>query len=166
MHACVNLVKNIYPEYLHSILTCRVQELAAALAAAQEKEEGGEGEKRPAIYNVEAIHDKLEDVAWSEDRPWDETLAVTSSAPTAVVNVDDDLERELAFYNQALEAAKTAIGRFEEAGLTWQRPPDYYAEMVKSDEHMAKVKEQLLFEQKQIEESEKRWVGCACVQWT
>jgi len=32
---------------------------------------------------------------------------------------------------QALEAAKTAIGRFEAAGISWQRPADYYAEMVR-----------------------------------
>lgn len=59
---------------------------------------------------------------------------------------------------QALEAAKSAIGRFEAAGAAWRRPTDYYAEMVKSDEHMAKVKEQLLFEQRQIEAAEQRWV--------
>lgn len=133
---------------------------------------------------------------------------------------------------QALEAAKTAIGRFEAAGIAWQRPADYYAQMVrcwlhtaacdcflvaagvaaprlaarrpadcctevvrlpltlgqaapcqqlpirlpldsacqpknhiprstnclqvKSDEHMAKVKEQLLFEKQQIEAAEQR----------
>lgn len=34
---------------------------------------------------------------------------------------------------QALEAAKTAIGRFEAAGIAWQRPADYYAEMVRFD---------------------------------
>jgi rRNA-processing protein EBP2 len=57
---------------------------------------------------------------------------------------------------QALDAAKTAINRFEQAGTTWQRPPDYYAEMVKSDDHMARVKEQLLFETKKIEDSSQR----------
>jgi len=61
-------------------------------------------------------------------------------------------------HSQALEAAQTAIERFEAAGLAWQRPTDYYAEMVKSDEHMAKVKEQLLFEKQQIEAAEQRWV--------
>lgn len=40
---------------------------------------------------------------------------------------------------QALAAAQTAIRRFEAAGVPWLRPYDYYAEMVKSDEHMAKV---------------------------
>ena len=44
------------------------------------------------------------------------------------------------------------MGRFEEAGISWQRPTDYYAEMVKSDDHMTRVKEQLMFERNQIEE--------------
>ncbi|KAL4419941.1 hypothetical protein ABPG75_007039 [Micractinium tetrahymenae] len=136
-------------------------------AGSDEEEEDAEGEEggggggggeplRQAIYNVEALHDKLEDIAWSEEQPWEESLALTSTAPTAVANAEDDLERELAFYNQALEAAQTAVQRFEAAGLAWQRPADYYAEMVKSDEHMAKVKEQLLFEKQQIEAAEQR----------
>lgn len=49
-----------------------------------------------------------------------------------------------------------AIKRFEAAGIPWQRPPDYYAEMVKSDEHMAKVKDRLMYEQQQIEQAEER----------
>lgn len=158
------------------------EELAAALAVQRERaargggaalgpagsdgeEEGEDGEEggrgggaplRHAIYNVDALHDKLEDIAWSEEQPWEESLALTSPVPTAVANAEDDLERELAFYNQALEAAQTAVQRFEAAGLAWQRPADYYAEMVKSDEHMAKVKEQLLFEKQQIEAAEQR----------
>lgn len=80
----------------------------------------------------------------------------SSASSRQVPNVEDDLARELAFYNQALAAAQAAIGRFESAGVPWLRPPDYYAEMVKSDEHMAKVKEQLMFEQRQIELAEER----------
>ncbi|GLC34406.1 hypothetical protein PLESTB_000731900 [Pleodorina starrii] len=111
---------------------------------------------RQAIYNVDAMHEKLEDIGWTSEVDWDETLAVTTEQPTVVENVEDDLARELAFYNQALSAAQHAIRRFEEAGAPWLRPLDYYAEMVKSDEHMAKVKEQLMFEQKQIEAAEER----------
>ena len=40
--------------------------------------------------------------------------------------------------------------------MPWSRPTDYYAEMVKSDGHMAKIKEQLMHEQRRIEESEER----------
>lgn len=39
-------------------------------------------------------------MAWTGQQPWEEGLVVTSLEPTAVADVDDDLERELAFYNQ------------------------------------------------------------------
>lgn len=110
---------------------------------------------REPIYNTESLHDKLEDIAW-EDAEWVETQTITSGERCQVDNVDDDLARELAFYNQALAAAQEAIGRFDEAGLPWLRPVDYYAEMIKSDSHMSKVKEQLMHEQKQIEQGEQR----------
>ena len=57
---------------------------------------------------------------------------------------------------QALASAQTAIKKFEAAGVPWMRPLDYYAEMVKSDEHMNKVKETLMHEQQAIELAEER----------
>ena len=67
---------------------------AAALAAA------GSKAQRPRINNAEALEEALEEIAWPAEAPWDEAQAVTSQTPTHVANVDDDLERELAFYNQ------------------------------------------------------------------
>lgn len=60
---------------------------------------------------------------------------------------------------QALAAAQQAIRKFEKAGTPWQRPPDYYAEMVKSDDHMAKVKQQLMHETQQMEAVEQRYIS-------
>lgn len=59
---------------------------------------------------------------------------------------------------QALEAAKQAVATFKDSDIKWRRPDDYYAEMVKSDEHMLRVKEQLNFETQKIEAAEERWV--------
>lgn len=42
------------------------------------------------------------------------------------------------------------------AGVAWKRPTDYYAEMVKSDGHMRKVKDQLMYQQRQIDQAEER----------
>lgn len=84
----------------------------------EDGEEGGRGGGAPlrhAIYNVDALHDKLEDIAWSEEQPWEESLALTSPVPTAVANAEDDLERELAFYNQV-----RARGRPQAAGSATQ----------------------------------------------
>ena len=64
---------------------------------------------------------------------------------------------------QALDAAKQAVGRFEEARVPWARPADYYAEMVKSDQHMSQVKQQLVHQQSQIEGADER---CAFASFT
>lgn len=47
-----------------------------------------------------------------------------------LTNVDDDIARELAFYNQALSATQQAIQKFNDAGQPWLRQQDFYAEMV------------------------------------
>jgi Eukaryotic rRNA processing protein EBP2 len=65
-------------------------------------------------------------------------------------------DQQMGFWLQALGAARVAIAKMEAAGTPWRRPPDYYAEMVKTDDHMLKVREQLAFEQKQIEEAGQR----------
>ena len=74
------------------------QETAVALAEAEAAPAAGQ--ERQNIYNADALHDKLEDISWSAEQPWVETQVITHSEATAVDNVDDDLARELAFYNQ------------------------------------------------------------------
>mmetsp|Transcript_2396 Transcript_2396/g.4013 ORF Transcript_2396/g.4013 Transcript_2396/m.4013 type:complete len:361 (-) Transcript_2396:378-1460(-) len=131
----------------------------AEAGAGQPAKSGKGGSKRPdrpAIYDVEGLHERLEDIGWGEQATWEETQAISHEDPTVLENVDDDIARELAFYNQALSAAQQAIQRFNDSGQPWLRPQDFYAEMVKTDEHMAKVKEQLMFEQRAIEQSEER----------
>ena len=71
--------------------------------------------------------------------PWIETLTVTSSKPIEVADSKDDMARELAFYQQALEAVKIGREKVLAAGVPFSRPDDYFAEMIKSEEHMAKV---------------------------
>ena len=65
--------------------------------------------------------------------------------------VDDDLARELAFYRQALAAARAVAASADAAGVAWSRPHDFYAEMVKSDGHMQRVRAQMEHERSAIE---------------
>lgn len=114
-------------------------------------------EENESIYAADAMIDICGDVTWgNEGDNWREGLILTNGGGTEVEDVENDLERELAFYNQALDASFVAISKFEEEGIKWRRPDDYLAEMVKSDGHMAKVKEQLVHEQTVIEEAEQR----------
>lgn len=73
---------------------------------------------------------------------------VISSKPTseAIEDIQDDLQRELAFYAQSLEAAKLGRAALLKEGVPFTRPNDYFAEMVKSDGQMEKVKAKLVEE--------------------
>lgn len=49
------------------------------------------------------------------------------------VDIHDDLKREVAFYDNALEAVNIARGECEKAGIPFTRPDDFFAEMIKTD---------------------------------
>jgi len=65
--------------------------------------------------------------------------------------VNDDMKREMALHNHALAGCKRALRQLVDAGENVRRPADYYAEMVKTDEHMGRVKRQLLQEKRSLE---------------
>ncbi|PWN19060.1 Ebp2-domain-containing protein, partial [Microstroma glucosiphilum] len=67
---------------------------------------------------------------------------------------DDDLKRELVFYKQALSAAQLGRQKVLAAGMPFSRPDDFFAEMVKSDSHMERVRQTLLDERAGIKASE------------
>jgi len=117
---------------------------------------GGSGPRGTAVaYNrsgLEAATLELE----SRDLPWVEQLDVVSASKIEVEDVHDDLARELAFYEMALTAVKEGRERLKAEGVGWRRPDDFYCEMVKSDSHMAKIKDKLIFEQKKMEAFEQR----------
>lgn len=73
---------------------------------------------------------------------------VVSSEPTEpkIEDISDDLQRELQLYSQSLDAAKKARALLKAEGLPFSRPKDYFAEMVKDDGHMEKVKAKLIEE--------------------
>ncbi|KAI3712565.1 hypothetical protein L1987_71124 [Smallanthus sonchifolius] len=110
---------------------------------------------KTAIYNKEGILDTLADISWPEDVEWMHKLSLDVEQEQEV-DVNDDLTRELAFYTQALDGTRQAFVKFQTTGLPFLRPVDYYAEMVKTDTHMEKIKGRLLSEKRRIEEVEER----------
>jgi rRNA-processing protein EBP2 len=108
-----------------------------------------------SIFNRDGLLDKLGDVSWPENVGWIHKLTIDIKQEQEV-DVNDDLARELAFYTQALEGTRQAFEKLQSMGLPFLRPSDYYAEMVKTDSHMGKVKSRLLSEKKKIEEAEER----------
>ncbi|KJE91078.1 hypothetical protein, variant [Capsaspora owczarzaki ATCC 30864] len=104
----------------------------------------------------ERLRERLGDIAQQVDAsfPWAERLDLVSTVPIVLDDAQDDFKREMSFYNQALEAVKLARPRLAAANIKFTRPDDYFAEMVKTDDHMRKVREALLSEHQAVERSE------------
>ena len=116
---------------------------------------------RASSSNEAALLLKLEQLTGGidpekSDETWVESLVVTAPEPLQRDDPDDDLKRELAFYNQALSAVRVAQERLDRLGIPHVRPDDYFAEMVKTDKHMNKVKMRMLREQTDIAAAEER----------
>lgn len=78
--------------------------------------------------------------------PFSEHQTITSTDQIPISDINDDLHRELAFYKQSLDAATEARRMLNEEGVPFSRPTDFFAEMVKSDEHMGKIKQKMVDE--------------------
>ncbi|KAF4551194.1 putative rRNA-processing protein EBP2 [Elsinoe fawcettii] len=100
--------------------------------------------QRLTINNTAALTRAYKSIALPSSLPFSATQAVTASTPTTIADIDDDLGRELAFYKQSLEAVSQARSLLKKEGVLFSRPTDYFAEMVKSDEHMGKIKKKLV----------------------
>jgi len=126
-----------------------------------DEEEGSDDEEEKE--NVERKPYNDQDGLLSElkkikvDLDWSQTLQVstdTSKLDQSEVKVEaiktndkdlnDDFKREMHFYHQAQMAAREALNRLASLGIPTERPEDYFAEMVKSDSHMQKVRKKLL----------------------
>lgn len=101
------------------------------------------------INNMAALRESLARI----ELPWSkysfiEHQSITSADKTEseIKDIYDDTERELAFYKQGLDAVKQSRKTLLKLKIPFSRPMDYFAEMVKSDEHMDKLKNKLLTE--------------------
>ncbi|KAJ1618257.1 eukaryotic rRNA processing [Pavlovales sp. CCMP2436] len=115
--------------------------------------------KRPYkdVNNTAALTQKLDEMlADNQYTEFRDTLCIVTDRPIELGDVDDDLKRELAFYNNALQAVHLAQAKLDELGIPHKRPDDYFAEMVKSDSHMARVKTRLIKQQTDAKEAEER----------
>ncbi|KAH8600206.1 eukaryotic rRNA processing protein EBP2-domain-containing protein [Bisporella sp. PMI_857] len=103
--------------------------------------------QRLTINNTVALTAALKRIALPISKlPFSEHQSVTTTEPVSIPDVSDDLNRELAFYAQSLSAVQEARKQFKVEGVPFTRPTDYFAEMVKADEHMAKIKAKLIDE--------------------
>ncbi|KAL1953987.1 hypothetical protein VTO42DRAFT_1873 [Malbranchea cinnamomea] len=100
--------------------------------------------QRLTINNSAAIRTSLKRISFiTEKTPFSEHNSLTSTEEMNVPDPNDDLTRELAFYKVGVSAATQARSLLKKEGIPFSRPSDYFAEMVKSDEHMDKIKRKL-----------------------
>jgi len=105
-------------------------------------------------YNAEAILQFCESMG-TEALPFEETLQI-ANFDLDVQDDHDDLEREMTFYNHALAAVHLGRAKLTEMGIKFRRPDDFFCESIKSDAHMARVKDKLILEEKKISAFEQR----------
>merc|ERR1719339_814760 len=70
-------------------------------------------------------------------------------------DVHNDFKREMMFYRQAQAAVLEAIPRLQSLNVRTRRPDDYFAQMVKSDDHKNKIRAKLLSKEQGQQRSEK-----------
>ncbi|KGO74433.1 Eukaryotic rRNA processing [Penicillium italicum] len=100
--------------------------------------------QRLTINNSAAILSALKRISFiGPNTPFSEHNSLVSKEPIEVEDANDDLNRELAFYKVCQAAATQARGLLKKDGIPFTRPGDYFAEMVKNDEHMSLIKKKL-----------------------
>ena len=108
--------------------------------AAQRKAEMKKMQKKSTANSkaLRVVADELS--AGHSAMDWSETFTVVPTNPLPfggaggnALDVHDDLKREVAFYNTAMEGAIEARALCERSGIPFRRPDDFFAEMVKTD---------------------------------
>lgn len=59
-------------------------------------------------------------------------------------------------YNLATEASNRGYSKLRQKKIPFERPVDFYAEMLKSDSHMQKIKDRLIFQRQKLAAFESR----------
>lgn len=113
---------------------------------------------KPIEDDAEDTDMRVASVGGSNILPFRESLAVTMPFQKPLSNelAIDDLARETAFAERTAAAVHIGLAQLRAQGVKFRRPGDYFAEMVKTDEHMSKVKKDILRKKSKIEEAEKR----------
>lgn len=104
-------------------------------------------QQRIVINNKHALQQALKRIAARDDDvKFSLYQSLDLATPTMVADVNDDLQRELAFYEQALTATTLCRKKLKADSIPFARPDDYFAEMVKDNEHMFKIKQKIVEE--------------------
>lgn len=101
---------------------------------------------RETINNVTALNAAYNRIALDLPPQFSLHQTLTTSSPIDIPDINDDLARELEFYKQGLQHCQEAKMLIDKEGAAWARPSDYFAEMVKTDDHMERIRKELVTE--------------------
>ena len=88
---------------------------------------------------------------------WLETMSLTGKIEIPEdLDVEDDIKRELIFYNITHKNTIQGILKLKEAHEKLNRPGDFFAEMLKSDDQMMRIRRKLVTEQQRIKKFEEK----------
>lgn len=113
---------------------------------------GGHEAAEDHVNNKVGLLAKLHEL--KQDIPWIERLDFTTKPIT--VDASDDLKREAEFYANSLHGVHSAILQLDQARIPYVRPGDFFAEMIKPDSQMRKIKDSLLKERLRMQTVETR----------
>ena len=117
-------------------------------------DEGDDRQVKKFAYSKEALEQSIESLD-TYGLPFMETFQV-SHFPLDVPDEHDDLQREMTFYNHTILSVHAAKEKIRALGIPIERPSDFFCEQLKTDAHMAKIKDRLIVEERKIEAFEKR----------
>ena len=123
-----------------------------------------DGEKVDFINDVEALENHCKKIQAdfqknmkNKEIPWMETMdLVADSSVDPNLNMDDDIKRELIFYNLTLQNSVKGILSLKGIREKLNRPGDFFAEMIKSDNQMGRIKKEIVTEQQRIKKYEEK----------
>ena len=99
-----------------------------------------------------ALQMQEQEVRRAKQLKGNQKLPQFSPADDPVLN---DFKRETMFHRQAQSAVMDGIARIKKLGIPTIRPDDYFAQMAKTDQHMHKVRENLMKKQASAQRSER-----------
>ena len=76
-------------------------------------------------------------------------LQLSEAAKALAIN--NEIKREVAFYNSARENVQKGMEILVQAKVPIERPDDFFAEMLKTDDQMKKVKQRIMKQQHKIQ---------------
>ena len=160
-----NNKSKLIPKDNNNIITTKEPKLENSKNQDEEGEYSNEEEDSIESINIiEELNEKLNSIKSDVQKFYDNkgkkitwlefpTEVSTTEIPE-YLNPDDDIKRELVFYNIAKENAIKGMIELKKLGEKLNRPDDYFVEMLKSDEQMMKVKKLIINEQQYIKKFE------------